>query len=195
MAEMIQIYKKVLEGESWPKEILNSINIKLRVKELLEYLFEKNNIDSPEKAREFLTPEYIKENHLATLFNNVYKPVELLPEENDHLVWIVFPETQLTEHELILKTADDVFYGRRKQFPNKYFVGNANVEKRAVAIFIHLCEDLLKYSEEEITEVFGMSYGIKTLQKYRMKSLATVAYPSLKKLFSAAYPYLQSSKE
>ena len=191
----IDTYLDVLSGQTWPKGYLSDTNVRKKLKEILLYLLEEEQITDAAGAKELFSQQYLKEKKLSSLLKKYPKPPELLPDENDHLVWLLFPETKISEYGLIIKVTDDVISGRRKLFPSKYFTQNSNATDRAVIAFVHLCEDVLKLSDEEIIKTFGKSYGINTLKKYNLTILAKAAFPSMKELFKESYPDLYEKKE
>lgn len=191
----IEVYLKVLNGSSWPRGFITSSNSKRILTEILQYLMDINGVDNYEDAKTLLTEDFIHEMKLTLLCKKYPKPPELLPEENLHLLWLLYPQKTMTEYELLIKVVDDVIEGKRPFFPNKYFIGTDKAEDRAVVAFVHLCEDVLKLSDEEIKKTFGNSYGMNVLQKYNLRALATTAFSSMKKLFQETYPWLCDKKE
>jgi len=164
--EAVIIYERVLNGERWPYKYIGTITTKERTTEILRYLFfEKLGIRDYEEAKAVLDRTFIKDYKLFPVIRSIPKPPELLPNEYDHVLWLIFPERKKGEHALVLKVYSEVLSGKRKHFPHGYFTDAQNGRYRAEICVKHMCRKLLHYSGDRIAREFCDSSGIKTLAK------------------------------
>lgn len=189
--EAVIIYERVLNGERWPYKYIGTITTKERTTEILRYLFfEKLGIRDYEEAKAVLDRTFIKDYKLFPVIRSIPKPPELLPNEYDHVLWLIFPERKKGEHALVLKVYSEVLSGKRKHFPHGYFTDAQNGRYRAEICVKHMCRKLLHYSGDRIAREFCDSSGIKTLAKYKLKILLNHVYFSLSDMMYEIYPQL-----
>lgn len=189
--EAVIIYERVLNGERWPYKYIGTITTKERTTEILRYLFfEKLGIKDYEEAKAVLDRTFIKDYKLFPVIRSIPKPPELLPNEYDHVLWLIFPERKKGEHALVLKVYSEVLSGKRKHFPHGYFTDAQNGRYRAEICVKHMCRKLLHYSGDRIAREFCDSSGIKTLAKYKLKILLNHVYFSLSDMMYEIYPQL-----
>ena len=189
--EAVIIYERVLNGERWPYKYIGTITTKERTTEILRYLFfEKLGIKDYEEAKAVLDRTFIKVYKLFPVIRSIPKPPELLPNEYDHVLWLIFPERKKGEHALVLKVYSEVLSGKRKHFPHGYFTDAQNGRYRAEICVKHMCRKLLHYSGDRIAREFCDSSGIKTLAKYKLKILLNHVYFSLSDMMYEIYPQL-----
>ena len=189
--EAVIIYERVLNGERWPYKYIGTITTKERTTEILRYLFfEKLGIKDYEEAKAVLDRAFIKDYKLFPVIRSIPKPPELLPNEYDHVLWLIFPERKKGEHALVLKVYSEVLSGKRKHFPHGYFTDAQNGRYRAEICVKHMCRKLLHYSGDRIAREFCDSSGIKTLAKYKLKILLNHVYFSLSDMMYEIYPQL-----
>ena len=189
--EAVIIYERVLNGERWPYKYIGTITTKERTTEILRYLFfEKLGIKDYEEAKAVLDRTFIKDYKLFPVIRSIPKPPELLPNEYDHVLWLIFPERKKGEHALVLKVYSEVLSGKRKHFPHGYFTDAQNGRCRAEICVKHMCRKLLHYSGDRIAREFCDSSGIKTLAKYKLKILLNHVYFSLSDMMYEIYPQL-----
>lgn len=163
--EAILVYERVLNGEQWPTKYVGTETAKERSIEILRYLFfEKLRIYDYETARAALCREFISEYRLQKVISPFPKPVELMPYEYDHILWLLFPERTNGKQKLIIKAYKDVLSGKRKSFPRGYFTDPGNGKDRARTCFKYLCRKILHLSGDQIAWEFCHSDGIKILQ-------------------------------
>ena len=189
--ESILVYERVLKGERWPTKYVGTETTKERSVEILRYLFfEKLQIYDYETARATLCQEFVSEYKLQKVISPFQKPVELMPNEYDHILWEIFPERRIGQKKLVTKVYSEVLSGKRKSFPRGYFTDAREGKKRAEICVKHLCRKILHYSTEKIAREFSHSNGIKILAKYKLKILLSSAYFSLSDMMYEVYPNL-----
>ena len=188
MNETLEVYNEVLQGNSWPKNFFNPTTKDRRIKEVLTFAFNNEGITNADEAFAKVNKDFVKKHRLEMIIKSYGKVPEMLPDCYDYLVWIIYPESKPDFETLVLKVYSDVLEGRRKTFPTNYFTNGADIEKKAIACFKHLCEDILVLNDTEILETFGNSKGIKVLQQYKLKILVDIVYESLSQLLLNAYP-------
>lgn len=178
--ESVIIYERVLKGERWPAKYVGTETSKGRAVEILRYLiFEKLGINDFEEAKRVFTKEFVQKNKLTQIIKPFHKPPELLPEEYDHILWLLFPERKKGKRALIVKVYSEVLSGRRKNFPRGYFTDAADGRFRAEVCIKHLCQRILHFSGDRIAMEFSHSNGIKTLARYKLKIVLNHVYFSL----------------
>lgn len=189
--ESVVIYERVLSGERWPTHYVGTATSNDRAIEILRYLlFEKLGVKEFDEAKELFTKEFVKAYRLGLVIRPFYKPPELLPEEYDHILWLLFPERKKGKKALIIKVYSEVLSGRRKNFPRGYFTDAVDGRFRAEVCLKHLCQRILHFSGEKIAREFSHSNGIKTLAKYKLKILLNHVYFSLSEMMYEVYPQL-----
>lgn len=187
--ESVIIYERTLRGEPWPSKYIGTPTTKERSLEILRYLFfEKLDITEYETAKAKLNAAFIVEHRLQKVIRGIEKPAELLPEEYDHILWLLFPERRKGSRALILKVYSEVLSRRRRNFPKGYFTDAQYGRYRAEVCFKQMCRKLLHLSGEQIALTFSHSDGIKLLAKYRLKILLNHVYASLSDLIYRIYP-------
>ncbi len=191
--ESVIIYERVLKGEHWPKNYIGTATSYGRTVEILKYVFfEKFGIKDYDTAKKVLTREFIKQNKLKPVIRKVARPPEILSDEYEHILWILFPERRKGKRALIIKVYSDVLSGRRSCFPRGYFVDPQEGRYRADTCVKHLCQKILHLSGEKIAKEFSHSNGIKTLSRYKLKIVLSTAYLSLSDMMYQVYPHLCS---
>ena len=189
--ESVIVYERVLSGEHWPYKYVGTATSKERTVEILRYLFfEKLGIRDFDEAKAILDRTFIKDYKLFAVIRSIPKPPELLPNEYDHVLWLIFPERQKGEHALVLKVYSEVLSGKRRCFPHGYFTDAVRGRYCAEVCVKHMCKRLLHYSGDRIAREFCDSSGIKTLAKYRLKILLNHVYFSLSDMMFEIYPQL-----
>ena len=187
--ESILVYERVLKGERWPTKYVGTETTKERSIEILRYLFfEKLQIYDYETARAILCEEFISEYKLKKVISSFPKPVELMPHDYDHILWLIFPERTKGKQKLIIKVYMDVLSGKRKNFPRGYFTDPEEGKERARICFKHLCRKILHLSGDQIAWEFCHSDGIRLLAKYHLKILLNHVYQSLTEMIADIYP-------
>ncbi|HBT65553.1 MAG TPA: hypothetical protein DEB10_12935 [Ruminococcaceae bacterium] len=187
--ESVIIYERVLKGERWPVKYIGTATTKGRSVEILKYLFfEKLGIKDFETAKAALNEKFITEHQLKRILRSIEKPPELLPDEYDHILWLIFPERRRGKRSLIIKVYSEVLCGNRKNFPKGYFSDAQDGKYRAEICFKHMCRKILHLSGDKIALEFSHSNGIKTLAKFRLKILLNHVYFSLSDLVHHIYP-------
>ena len=194
--ESVLIYERVLKGEYWPPKYIGTATSFERTKEILRYLFfEKLGIKDYEEARKVLDKEFIKTWRLTQVVRNIPKPPELLPDEYDHILWVIFPERKKGKRALIIKVYSEVLSGKRNNFPRGYFSDAREGEFRAEVCVKHLCKTILHFSGDKIAREFSHSNGIRTLARYKLRIVLSTAYTSLSDMMYRVYPHLCSLLE
>ena len=189
--ESVLIYERVLKGEYWPPKYIGTATSFERTKEILRYLFfEKLGITDFEEAKKVLDKDFIKAWKLISIVKIIPKPPELLPEEYDHILWVIFPERKKEKRALIIKVYSEVLSGKRNNFPRGYFSDVREGEFRAEVCVKHLCKKILHLSGDKIARVFSHSNGIKTLARYKLKIVLSTTYRSLSDMMYRVYPHL-----
>lgn len=189
--ESVVIYERVLCGERWPTHYVGTPTSKDRAVEILRYLlFEKMGVKDFDEAKALFTKEFVKAYRLGLVIRPFYKPPELLPDEYDHILWLLFPERKKGKKALIVKVYSEVLSGRRKNFPRGYFTDAVDGRFRAEVCVKHLCQRILHLSGDKIAREFCHSNGIKTLAKYKLKILLNHVYFSLSEMMYEVYPQL-----
>ncbi len=187
--ESIIVYERVLKGERWPIKYVGTETTKERSIEILRYLFfEKLQIIDYETAKATLCSNFIEEYKLRRVIKPFPKPVELMPYEYDHILWLLFPDRKKGTHNLIIKAYKDVLSGKRSTFPRGYFTDPEFGKDRARVCFKHLCRKILHLSGEQIAWEFCHSDGLKILSKYHLKILVNHVYQSLTDMVADVYP-------
>lgn len=194
--ESVLIYERVLKGEYWPPKYIGTVTSFERTREILRYLFlEKLGIKDYEEAKKVLDKEFIKTWKLTSIVKIIPKPPELLPDEYDHILWVIFPERKKGKRALIIKVYSEVLSGKRNNFPRGYFSDAREGEFRAEVCVKHLCKKILHFSGDKIAREFSHSNGIKTLARYKLKIVLSTAYTSLSDMMYRVYPHLYSLLE
>lgn len=194
--ESVLIYERVLKGEHWPPMYIGTVTSFERTKEILRYLFfEKLGIKDYEEAKSVLNKEFILKWRLTQVIKIIPKPPELLPNEYDHILWVVFPERKKGKRSLVIKVYSEVLSGKRNNFPRGYFTDAREGEFRAEVCVKHLCKKILHFSGDKIAKEFSHSKGIKTLARYKLKIVISTAYTSLSDMMYRVYPHLYSLLE
>jgi len=194
--ESVLIYERVLNGEYWPPLFIGTVTSFERTKEILRYLFfEKLGIKDYEEAKSVLNKEFILKWRLTQVIKIIPKPPELLPNEYDHILWVVFPERKKGKRSLVIKVYSEVLSGKRNNFPRGYFTDAREGEFRAEVCVKHLCKKILHISGNKIAKEFSHSKGIKTLARYKLKIVISTAYTSLSDMMYRVYPQLYSLLE
>lgn len=194
-SETIIIYERVLKGELWPAKYIGTSTTVERSIEIIRYLFfEKLQIYDYKSAKAILNDEFIEKYKLKRIIRYIFKPPELLPSENDHILWILFPEKEMGKNTLIIKVFKDVMARRRKTFPRGYFNNPDEGRYRAAVCFKFLCRKVMHLSGEKIVWEFCHSDGIKKLSKYHLSSIvgSGSVYVSLSELLEDVYPQYYS---
>lgn len=187
--ESILVYERVLKGERWPTKYVGTETTKDRSIEILRYLFfEKLQIYDYETARATLCREFVSEYRLQKVISPFPKPVELMPDDYDHILWLLFPERTKGKQKRIIKVYMDVLSGKRNSFPRGYFTDPEEGKERARTCFKHLCRKILRLSGDQIAWEFCHSDGIKILAKYHLKILLNHVYRSLSEMIADIYP-------
>lgn len=187
--ESVIVYERVLKGEKWPAKYVGTETTKERSVEILRYLFfEKLQIIDYESAKALMCKDFVRKYHLNMVIAPFEKPEELMDDEYDHILWILFPEHKKSKHNLIIKVYKDVLSGKRKTFPFGYFMDSDDGKYRAETCFKYLCRKILHLSGEQIAWEFCHSDGIKILAKYKLKILVTHPYATLSDLIREVYP-------
>ena len=107
--ESILVYERVLKGERWPTKYVGTETTKDRSIEILRYLFfEKLQICDYETARATLCREFVSEYRLQKVISPFPKPVELMPDDYDHILWLLFPERTKGKQKRIIKVYMDL---------------------------------------------------------------------------------------
>ena len=120
--ESVVIYERVLKGERWPKEYIGNQTSKGRSLEILGYVLKaKERVKSYEDAKKIFTKEFVKEYKLGRVIKPFYKPPELLPNEYDHILWLLWPDKIKGKHAMIIKVYGEVLSRVRRSFPRGYF--------------------------------------------------------------------------
>ena len=145
-----------------------------------------------EEARKVLDKEFIKTWRLTQVVRNIPKPPELLPDEYDHILWVIFPERKKGKRALIIKVYSEVLSGKRNNFPRGYFSDAREGEFRAEVCVKHLCKTILHFSGDKIAREFSHSNGIRTLARYKLRIVLSTAYTSLSDMMWMWTPSLSS---
>ncbi len=191
--ESVIIYERNLKGERWPAKYVGTSTSYDRTVEILRYLFlEKLGIKDFDTAKQVLNREFIKKYKLNPIIRNLEKPPELLSNEYDHILWIVFPERRKGKRAMVVKVYSEVLSGKRRNFPRGYFTDPQEGRFRADTCVRHLCQKILHLSGEKIAREFSHSNGIKTLARYKLKIVLSTAYLSLSDMMYQVYPHLCS---
>ena len=194
--ESVLIYERVLKGEYWPPKYIGTVTSFERTREILRYLFfEKLGIKDYEEAKRTLNKQFILTWRLTKVIKTIPKPPELLPDEYDHILWVLFPERRKGRRALVIKVYSEVLSGRRNNFPRGYFTDAKEGEYRAEVCVKHLCRRILHFSSDKIAREFSHSNGIKTLARYKLKIVISTAYTSLSDMMYRVYPHLCSLLE
>ncbi len=189
--ESVLIYERVLKGEYWPPKYIGTSTSSDRTKEILRYVFfEKYNLKDFEEAKAVLNYEFLVENKLIKVVSKIPKPPELLPDEYDHILWVLFPERKKGRHALVIKVYSEVLSGKRNNFPRGYFSDAKEGVYRAETCIKYLCKKILHFSGDKIAREFSHSNGIKTLARYKLKIVLTTVYTSLSDMMYRVYPHL-----
>ncbi len=191
--ESVIIYERILGGERWPSKYIGTATSYHRTVEILRYLFfEKLGIKDFDTAKKVLDKNFIKKYKLYSVIKIIEKPPELLSDEYDHILWVVFPERKKGRRAMIVKVYSEVLSGRRRYFPRGYFTDSKEGAYRAETCVKHLCQKVLHLSGDKIAKEFSHSNGIKTLSRYKLKILLSTAYLSLSDMMYHVYPHLCS---
>ena len=191
--ESVIVYERVLKGEKWPAYYVGNETSKGRAIEILRYvIFEKNDIHDFDEAKAVFTSEFIEQNLLKRVIKPFHKPPELLPNEYDHILWLLFPERKKGKRALVIKVYSEVLSGKRKNFPRGYFTDAVDGRFRAEVCIKHLCKRILHFSGDRIAMEFSHSDGIKTLARYKLKIVLNHVYLSLSDMMYEVYPQLSS---
>lgn len=187
--ESVLVYERVLSGELWPEKYIGTQTTKERSIEILRYLFfEKLQVEDFDAAKAMMTREFVSIYRLRKVIAPFEKPVELLPNEYDHILWLIFPERKKGKHSLIIKAYRDVLSGKRSNFPRGYFTDPEDGKYRAATCFKYMCRKIMHLSGEQIAWEFCHSDGLKTLAKYHLKILTVHVYSSLSDMIADIYP-------
>ena len=191
--ESVVIYERVLKGERWPKEYIGNQTSKGRSIEILGYVLKaKARVKSYEEAQKIFTKEFVKEYKLGRVIKPFYKPPELLPNEYDHILWLLWPDRIKGKHAMIIKVYGEVLSRTRRTFPRGYFTDASDGRYRAKVCIRHLCKKILHWSGDRIAMEFSHSNGIKTLAKYRLRIVLNYVYTSLSDMMYEVYPQFAS---
>lgn len=191
--ESVIVYERVLSGERWPIHFVGTETSKGRAVEILRYLFfEKLNLRQYDEVKRVLTKDFIRRYRLGYVIKPFYKPPELLPDEYDHILWLLFPERKKGKRALIIKVYSEVLSGKRKNFPRGYFTDAVEGRYRADVCVKYLCKTILHLSGDKIAMEFSHSNGIKTLAKYKLRIVLNHVYFSLSGMMYDVYPQLAS---
>ena len=189
--ESVVIYERVLKGEYWPKQYVGTPTTINRSIEILRFLFfEKLKLCDYQSARAALNRDFVAKYRLFQVIKGIPKPPELLPDEYDHVLWLLFPEHRKGRYALVLKVYSEVLSGKRNRFPRLYFSDPAEGKYRADVCFRHLCRRVLHMSGDRIAWEFSHSEGIHLLAKYKLRIILNTVYFSLSELIYSVYPQL-----
>lgn len=189
VSEAIAIYERVLKGERWPAMYLGTPTVADRSVEILRYVFfDKLGIKTFDEAKNALDKQFVQKHKLTKVIEGLERPVELLPDEYDFVLWELFPERRKGNRALTVKVYSDVLAGKRKNFPRGYFQDAKFGKQRAEICVRHLCKKVLHYSGEKIAKEFSHSNGIKTLSRYKLKIILNHVYLSLSDMMYQVYP-------
>lgn len=192
----IATYERILEGKqkSFSPYFFQPQHRNTRCMELIKYLVEKKLQITPEEALEELNLEILKEYKLDCILKYVDKPVEFMDDNVSHLIYFAYPEIEKpSDEELAVLVYKDVLDGKRRSFPRNYFLNGELGERRAIACFKHLCENILKLDQKGILKTFDTSQGLKVLSKYKLKILMNILFFSTFDLLETAYPGILES--
>ena len=187
--ESVIIYERILHGEYLPKQYVGTPTTLNRSIEIVQYLFfEKLQLRDYNSARSALNREFIAKYRLYQVIKGIPKPPELLPEEYDHVLWLLFPGRKKGRYTLVLKVYSEVLSGKRNRFPRLYFSDPDWGKYRADVCFRYLCRRVLHMSGDKIAWEFSHSEGIQLLAKYKLRIILNTVYFSLSELVYSVYP-------
>ena len=187
--ESVIIYERVLNGERWPTQYVGTATSSERTAEILRYLFfDLLEIRDFETAKAVADAEFFKKYKLDQVIARMEKPVELLPEEYDHVLWILFPDRKRGRRSLTIKVYSEVLAGKRRTFPRGFFTDPQNGKYRADVCVTHLCRRVLHLSGDRIAKEFAHSNGIKTLAKFKVRIVLNSVYTSLSDMIYPVFP-------
>ena len=187
--ESVIVYERVLNGERWPTQYVGTATSSERTAEILRYLFfDLLGIRDFESAKQIVNAEFFKKYKLDMVVARMEKPAELLPEEYDHVLWIVFPDRRKEQRALTVKVYSEVLSGRRRTFPRGYFSDPKLGKYRADVCVKHLCRRVLHLSGDRIAREFAHSKGIKTLAKFKLRIVLNTVYTSLSDMIYHVFP-------
>ncbi len=189
VSDTVLVYERVLTGEHWPERFVGSPKYKDRGLEIMSYVFfDKLKVKNYEEAKRLLNTQFIRKHRLLQVVRCFEKPVEMLPEEYDYILWELFPNRRKGKRALAIKTYSDVLTRKRHGFPHGFFSDADWGRFRAEACVKHLCKNILHLSGDRIAWEFSHSDGINTLSKYRLKGVLSSAYSSLSDMMYQVYP-------
>lgn len=187
--ESVLIYQHVLKGEKWPSLYVGTPTTKTRATEILKYVFfERYGIKDYDAIKVIFTDDFIRKNKLRLVVKSFEKPMEFLPGEYDYILWEIFPERKKGKRSLTEKVYSEVLSGKRRGFPRGYFTEPVEGRYRADVCVKFLCKRILHFSGDRIAREFSHSNGIKTLARYKLKSVLNYTYSSLSEMMYQVYP-------
>lgn len=190
-AYAIKTYEKVLNGEqkAFSPYFFHPQHRKERVTDLIKYLIEQKLDLTPENALTKLTLTDLEKYKLKCLLRYIDKPVEFSKNNVKHLVYCAYPHLERPGvEELAIMVYQDVLTGKRRTFPKNYFLNGQIGEQRAIICFKYLCEEILRFSKEEILEQFSGTKGSKILAEHKLKIIMNILFLSMSDLLETCYP-------
>ena len=189
--ETIEVYERLMNGKAkaLSQFFFQPSHMNERICFVVQYVIEEKMKCTPEEALTQLTIEKMEEYKIKSVLKYIPRPDEYDESNLAYVVYHVYPHLpQPSQEELTIRTYKEVLEGKRKNFPKNYFTNSNYGDIRATYCFKYLCEEILKFDENQIKETFSNSKCLNLLSEYKLKIIMNVVFSSTTDLLETTYP-------